>query len=108
MQAMFGNNWRNRFRTEKQIALALGEWAKGLEGVTLEDVDGAFVILVESGTEWPPSLPEFIALCRKSCKGLTHNTAAYREFKRSNLLTNKSSKERGKKVLEQIKAKLNA
>lgn len=54
----------------------MAEWAKGLEGLTGEQIRQG---LEAWDAAWPPSLPEF----RKACvgeRGGLHNTAAYRPF----------------------------
>lgn len=39
-------------------------WAEALSGTSPESIGGALSALIESGREWPPTLPEFREACR--------------------------------------------
>jgi len=56
--------------------LAKREWAQALGRVAPERIASALDKLVESASPWPPSLPEFIALCRVSAEDLGAPSAA--------------------------------
>lgn len=55
----FGSKWTSQHGETD----AGGTWAKGLAGLTGADVARGMAILVNSGADWPPALPEFKAMC---------------------------------------------
>lgn len=58
MTEIFGHRWTSSFGSEPSKV-----WASGLAGVTgLQLADGLRKI-VQRGIDWPPSLPEFRAMC---------------------------------------------
>ena len=103
MQSIFGNNWTKQFRNETQAELAFREWSSEIEKLSVDELKVGFNALIESGAEWPPSLPHFIALCKRQQSGLRHNTAAYREFRKEKLLTNKTKKEDAVKHIQSLR-----
>lgn len=44
-------------------------WARALMKFDPKSIGGALDRLIESGREWPPTLPEFVELCRQSAIG---------------------------------------
>lgn len=56
IKAIFGNKWIDRFHSEADIALAREEWAKGLRGMTAEQISAALDICRTEMT-WPPDSP---------------------------------------------------
>jgi hypothetical protein len=107
MAVLYPGNWSKHFKTEKQLALAMQEWGAELEKLTLEQIKTGLDRLKDKGGDFPPSLPEFVFLCKDTTKGLTHNTAAYkiREFKR---LPNKGTPEKGREAFDRMKEMLNS
>ena len=89
MGALYPGNWGRHFKTQEQIKLAMSEWGKELEKLDKRNVMAGIEKLKERGGDFPPSLPEFLALCKKQQAGLSHNTAAYEIVDRSKRLEKK-------------------
>ena len=53
-------------------------WAGGLRGITGAQLAAGLRTCIESGNEWPPSLPEFRAMCLPKCVPLWHQEARTR------------------------------
>ena len=53
-------------------------WAGGLRGITGEQLATGLRQCIESGAEWPPSLPEFRAMCLRRRAPLCHQNIAGR------------------------------
>ena len=58
MADWFGHKWTSHVGTEP-----LDSWAYGLAGLSPQQIRTGLDTLTTSGREWPPSLPEFRALC---------------------------------------------
>lgn len=63
MAQLYGHRWVSSYGAEVDT---LGVWRATLKGVSAADMRQAFTRLVDSGNEWPPSAPEFAALCRNN------------------------------------------
>lgn len=74
---MFGQKWISNHGT----ADARHVWGFMLHGagITLHDVEQGLDRVLQSGREWPPELPEFLAICRNK-PAPRENAAAYREY----------------------------
>lgn len=59
MTDAFGHRWVSQHGETD----AGGTWARGLAGLTGQDIARGMARVVASGAEWPPGLPEFRALC---------------------------------------------
>lgn len=75
MAAIYGHKWVSSYGADD----ADDTWLRGLGGITPNEVAGALSACVERGDPWPPTLPEFRALCRAP-KERRESAAAYREF----------------------------
>lgn len=74
MAMTFGHRWTSQFGTEDD-----GTWQQGLRGITPDQVRSALEAIDQSGEAWPPSLPEFRALCRgRNGFGLDYTPEVYR------------------------------
>lgn len=51
-------------------------WARALMKFDPKSIGGALDRLIESGREWPPTLPEFVELCRQSAIGRQQHAPA--------------------------------
>ena len=58
MTEIFGSKWTSQFPRA-----ALDTWAKGLADMTREQIGRGVAACVSGAMQWPPSLPEFRALC---------------------------------------------
>ena len=56
LKAIYGQRWVDRFSTEMDIALASEEWAKGLRGMTPEQISAALDVC-RTEHSWPPGSP---------------------------------------------------
>lgn len=63
---IYGHRFQSIYPDAKSMALAKREWAQALGTVQPERIAAALDKLVADGGAWPPSLPEFIALCKPS------------------------------------------
>lgn len=68
MSEIYGHKWVSQFGEvcdlNGDLASAAQTWSQGLATIPLEAISTGFSALVEKGNEWPPSLPEFLALCQ--------------------------------------------
>lgn len=63
-QAYWFHKWTSCVPNELVYETAISEWSRALNGVTPEQAKDA--IEQAKALDWPPSLPEFLKLCRKS------------------------------------------
>ena len=90
---LYGHKWVS------QYGETLPEtWARGLSDMSGADIGNGLIQCLKSGHEWPPSLPEFRAMCKPK----RENAAMYREF--PPMLENKVSDEQTAKAREAIRA----
>lgn len=82
MGETFGTAWARNFDDPDS---AIAYWYRSLcdERLTPEDVARGFAALRESGDQFPPSLPRFVALCRKPAGERREHAAMYREFQKA-------------------------
>ncbi|MAK37929.1 MAG: hypothetical protein CMC15_17350 [Flavobacteriaceae bacterium] len=59
MAEMFGTKWTNHYGDEPNTT-----WAVGLAGLTDKHIARGLNKVIDSGSEWPPSLPTFKAMCK--------------------------------------------
>lgn len=85
MVQIYGHRWLSAYgdvSKEGVMTETAKIWQKALGGVTYEQIAKGLTKCLESGNSWPPSLPEFRALClgetAKYAKQPTQNAAAYR------------------------------
>lgn len=66
LEGMYMQKWRSNFPSERSIDNWRAAWAESFEadGITLQEVGAAIAKLRATPNGWPPSLPEFISLCR--------------------------------------------
>lgn len=67
----FGSRWTSQYGDCDD-----GTWAAALRGVDTSILGNALGRVALSGTEFPPSLPEFLAICGRAC-GLPDAGSAY-------------------------------
>ena len=92
-----------------QLTDVVRTWATGLAGVTGEQVADGLRACVASGEAWPPSLPEFTAMCRGKKEDpfkLGFVPEAYRKpiLDKSKLLSSDDRDERRERTREGIQA----
>lgn len=99
-QARYPHKWSSGIEGIEETAIK--EWSEQLAGLTGEQIKHGLDSWLE---DWPPSAPEFKKVCMgdDSQKGLSHNTAAYREFRRERLLIQKPNPEIGNQALDELK-----
>ena len=68
MAEIYGHKWMSQFGEcaddRGNLTSAAQTWSQGLATIPLDAISTGFSALVEKGNEWPPSLPEFLALCQ--------------------------------------------
>jgi hypothetical protein len=82
MVQIYGHRWLSAYgdATEEGVMSETAKtWQKALRGVTYEQIARGLAKCLESGNSWPPSLPEFRALCLGNyTEQPKQNAAAYR------------------------------
>ncbi len=63
MAEIYGHRWTSAYGDDSGPDGAAGTWAKGLAGVTMKQVADGLKACVVSSDPWPPTLPEFRAMC---------------------------------------------
>lgn len=67
MLAIYGHKWQSHLGHASDDAGRLSDaaltWQRGLAGISLDQIRNGFDTLIIKQLEWPPSLPEFRALC---------------------------------------------
>ncbi len=74
MTAIYGHRWTSAYGNEDD-----GTWLQGLAGVTPDQIAAGLSRCLERGDGWPPTLPEFRALCQEGAHNLPPVDRAYRE-----------------------------
>ena len=62
-KAMFPSFGVQLTHDEEMMMLTIDEWARGLQGIDVNRIGQAIEHLTKSSAKWPPSLPEFVAMC---------------------------------------------
>lgn len=60
MTAIYGHRWLSSYGPTD----ADDTWLRGLNGLSPSDLGKGLMACVESGDEWPPTLPAFRRLCK--------------------------------------------
>lgn len=63
MAEIYGHRWTSAYGDSTEADGAAGTWAKGLAGVTPSQLADALKACITSSDPWPPTLPEFRAMC---------------------------------------------
>lgn len=63
MMARYGNGWSS-VRGERPAGVVAAEWSSLLAGLGRAEIDRGFEMDAVRGSEWPPSGPSFLAMCR--------------------------------------------
>ena len=72
---MYGNKWVSAYGESDS-----GTWAKGLAGITGQQLGQWVKACLYREDTWPPTLPEFRAMCITKMNRM-ENAAMYRQFK---------------------------
>lgn len=73
--AIWGHRWTGPLQHPAALRIARAEWAESLAGLSQAEID-AGVRKAKQDLEWPPSVAEFLTLCRDR----RENAAMYRAF----------------------------
>lgn len=76
MAKIYGHKWTSSYGDADD-----GTWRAGLRGLTRKHIAHGLTKCVRGAEVWPPSLPEFIAMCKPTPQdfGLPNFETAYRE-----------------------------
>ncbi len=74
MTEIYGHKWTSSYDVSDRD----GTWAKGLADMSNDELKAGFIACVTRGEAWPPSLPEFRALCRPPSPPKRENESMYR------------------------------
>lgn len=58
---MYGSRWTANIDGIEKTAVR--EWTRALEGMTPEKIRAGLDTCQQAGNGWPPTLPEFVAMC---------------------------------------------
>lgn len=104
MTRMYGHRWTSNYGERDD-----GTWARGLRGITAEQLGkGIQRILEPSATAdgWPPTLPEFRAMCKQP-QPKVENAAMYRIHSTLALPRPKPDYSKARPFLQTMKAAVN-
>lgn len=94
MSEMFGHTWLRDQGDEPNDT-----WIRGLSGLTAKQFGAGLVACRDSGKAFPPSLPEFRAMCLGAADGFTAaDKQAHRIFEPDRLLVDKTTQEKNRAV----------
>lgn len=71
MQSIYGHLWSSRFANAQMLAAAKAEWATALYGCHVNDINRA-IEACKREYDKPPTLPEFLKLCRPEAMAPYH------------------------------------
>ena len=63
MAEIYGHRWTSAYGESSDMDGAAGTWAKGLDGITPEQVGIGLQACITSADPWPPTLPAFRGMC---------------------------------------------
>lgn len=63
--AFYGQLWRSQFKNEEFINFMKNQWGQALEHIEDKHIEEA-AIQCRENKEFPPSLPQFIEMCRNA------------------------------------------
>ena len=69
---MYGSQKIGSMWLDADMAEVKAVWGEALGQFHGDSIGGAIGRLVASGSQWPPTLPEFVELCRQSALGRTN------------------------------------
>lgn len=75
MAAIYGHRWVSSYGPDDSD----DTWLRGLGGITPREVAAGLSACVDRADPWPPTLPEFRAMCRTPPDRRPH-AAMYRDF----------------------------
>lgn len=75
MVAIYGHKWTSSYGLDD----ADDTWLRGLGGITPSEIAAGLSACVLRADPWPPTLPEFRAMCRPPAD-TRPNAAMYRDF----------------------------
>lgn len=62
--AIWGHSWQSRFQSQPLLVVAKGEWAMDLSGYRVDLIARAITRAKGDYPEFPPTLPQFTAICK--------------------------------------------
>lgn len=66
MQTIYGRQWAAAIGgDQKAYQAALAQWGRALARYEVDDVGRAIDTAQRHYVDWPPTLPQFVALCRR-------------------------------------------
>lgn len=65
LKVMFPSFASQMNNDSEMMMLAVDEWATGLQGLSTDAIQQGLEAVRRSGATFPPSLPEFVALCKQ-------------------------------------------
>jgi len=104
MQVIYGPRWTASIEGIEEDAIR--EWSRGLADMTPDNIRRGLDACQSSGDGWPPTLPEFLALCRGTATngfGLDYIPEYHRQRDPARLLDAPRNAETAKAALREIR-----
>lgn len=76
LDGIYGHLWTSRHANAKAWEITKDEWGSALAGIDVSIIRNVLDELRNDDRDYPPSLPQFLKLCRKHC-GLPDMEKAY-------------------------------
>lgn len=96
LTSIYPHRWASQFRSAEMLEAAKREWAFELGEFSREDIGRALHMAKRQYIDWPPTLPQFRALCRQ------YASAAHRPFDKAKALTKKPDPAVGKRAVREM------
>ena len=112
MAICFGHRWTSNYgealNNKNELTDAANIWLNGLIDLSTDQIKHGLDVMLKAGDEWPPSMPQFVKMCKDQPEAWQHNTAAYKDYiPRDRQLTQKCTLEVAEDCLAKMKRELN-
>jgi len=111
MAICYGHRWTSNYGSaideNNKLTDAGSIWLNGLIDLSTDQIKNGLDEMLKAGNEWPPSMPQFVKMCKSEPEAWQHKTAAYREYTpKARQLTHKCNPEVAENSLAEMKKKL--
>jgi len=111
MAICYGHRWTSNYGDaldgDNKLTDAANIWLNGLIDLDVDQIKHGLEVMLEAGDEWPPSMPQFVKMCKNDPEAWQHKSAAYKDYiPRDRQLTQKATPEVAEGSLAEMKKKL--
>ena len=107
MAICFGHRWTSNYgealNADKNLTEAANIWLNGLNDLSTDQIKAGLDQMLKDGEEWPPSMPQFVKMCKNDNDDWRHKGAAYVEVDPRKLIRHKCDPEKANSALEEMK-----